>query len=115
MISGFLIARGGGRRSIARMIVGRLAPIFLFGEIVHVAADVVLAGALYPLPEATAKGIARFVAVSIYNGGVAFHLWFLVRLAISTAIFVGLRRFGPIVVVGRGRSLSDRLRARTLW
>ncbi|MDR3376741.1 MAG: hypothetical protein P4L98_23730, partial [Ancalomicrobiaceae bacterium] len=57
-----------------------------------------LDGALYPLPEGTIRGLIRFAAVSIYTGGVAFHLWFVVWLAVSTAIFVALRRGGPIVL-----------------
>lgn len=101
MISGFMIERKGrGTREVIVGTFARLFPVFVFWEVVYVLVDVVAGGRFHPLPEATAKGLARFAVATVYNGGVAFHLWFVVWLGISVAIFVGLRRFGPVVSWG---------------
>jgi surface polysaccharide O-acyltransferase-like enzyme len=99
MISGFMIGRKerSAYQTTSRTF-RRLVPIFLFWEAIYIVVDVAVGGALYPLPEGTIKGLIRFAAVSIYTGGVAFHLWFVVWLAVSTAIFVALRRGGPIIL-----------------
>jgi len=101
MISGFMIERKG--RPAGRVIAGtfrRLFPLFLFWEAVYVLVDIAAGGAFHPLPEATAKGLARFLATTLYNGGIAFHLWFVVWLGVSVVIVVALRRFGPVASWG---------------
>lgn len=101
MIAGFMIERKGrGDREVIAGTFRRLFPLFLFWEAVYVLVDLAAGGRFQPLPEATAKGLARFAATTLYNGGIAFHLWFVVWLGVSVAIVVGLRRFGPVVSWG---------------
>ena len=96
MISGYMIRVS--RRpdaEILRRTAVRVAPVFAVWEVVYVATDVAAGGAMYPLPDGSARSLVRFAAITFYNGGVAFHLWFLVWLVVSMAVFLGLRRLGP--------------------
>lgn len=95
LITGYLVVPG--RRDAGatiRQTFGRLMPVFVVWEAIYVVVDVWTAGALYPLPATDAKSLARFVAATIYGGGVAFHLWFLVWLWVSVVIVVTTRRAG---------------------
>lgn len=97
MISGYVI--GVSRRpdvEIVRRTAVRVAPVFAIWEAVYIAIDVAVGGTMYPLPDGSARSVVRFVAITLYNGGVAFHLWFLVWLVVSMAVFLGLRRLGPV-------------------
>lgn len=95
IVSGYLIGRSD--RGAGAVIAGafrRFLPLFLFWEIVYNVVNVWVLSLDYPPPPSNVGELMRWVAVTVYGGGVAFHLWFLVWLGVSTVVVVGLLRAG---------------------
>lgn len=95
LISGHLIgARNREPDAIIRNTASRLVPVFLFWEIVYTLIDVGFDGAFFPLPRGELLDWARFLLGTLYAGGPAFHLWFVVWSGVSIKIVADLWRVG---------------------
>lgn len=95
IVSGYLIGRS--ERDAGEVIVGafrRLLPLFLFWEIVYNVVNAWIISLDYPPPPSNVRESMRWLAVTVYGGGAAFHLWFLVWLGVSTVVVVGLLQAG---------------------
>jgi surface polysaccharide O-acyltransferase-like enzyme len=98
VISGFLFdSRSKPVPEKWRQTAWRLASIFLFWEIVYLALEhLFLSSTRAPTTR------LRFLADTVLNGGVAWHLWFLPSLGLCVTVYCILQRLGRRAVIGLG-------------